>query len=67
MLIYEITILNIALINFNMIVNSIIVGVSLVQRIPVNLSFYVYIILKEMNTIASNHNSFKKKWLYDKV
>ena len=26
----------------------------------VNLSFYVYIILKELNTIASNHNSLKK-------
>jgi hypothetical protein len=38
MLIYEITILNIALINFIM--------------------FYVYIILKELNTIASNPNSF---------
>jgi hypothetical protein len=30
------------------------------KTIPVNLSFYVYIILKELNTIASNHNSFKK-------
>jgi hypothetical protein len=25
------------------------------------------LILKELNTIASNHNSFKKKLLYDKV
>ena len=27
---------------------------------------YVYIILKELDTIASNHNSSKQKW-YDKV
>ena len=34
---------------------------------PVNPSLYVYIILKELNTIASNHNSFKKTLLYDKI
>ena len=37
------------------------------SRIPVNPSFYVYIILKELDTIASNHNSLKKivKWKFD--
>ena len=31
------------------------------SRIPVNRSFYVYIILKELNIIGFNHNSLKKK------